>query len=924
MLNSGDVFAGFTIERLLGQGGMGSVYLARHPRLGRLTALKLLNRELFADREVRARFEREADLVAQLEHPNIVAVYDRGSEDAQLWISMQYVDGVDAASVQVATLPPERAVQIIEGVADALDYAHTTGVLHRDVKPANIMLARSVAGHGERVFLADFGIARLREDSTHLTQAGMFTATLAYASPEQMTGAPLDHSTDQYSLACALYWLLIGIGPFDSPHPSEIIRGHLQLMPYPASMRRPGISPAMDAVINRAMAKRPVDRFSSCAEFAAAARRALKEPPALPAPPVQSGPTFRYPPNNPAGQQPSPPGYAPPLPGYAAPPQPYPPPGYQVPPQGPAAAPHGQVPPQGQGAAHGQVPPQGQGAEQGQGAPPGHHAPQVQAAPPPGYPAPSPAYAASHQNHAGAPSFVAPPVVDPPDYPAVRASAPGPPGYAAPPASTPAAPPTGQPPQSRDPARQYADPGQRYASATPVFGAPDSTSEGAGPHPPEPGPRSAGPRAGAAVPSVDPAGRDDAPGDAEFASAATEQMAYPAVPQRHPVGVAVPAQPGPAESAQSGRAAPDVSEQPDAAVPEVPEQSGRAVPEQFGAVPAGRSAEPEGRSADPDRAGVTVDGGVSTPVTTPVGYLVAPHRDSAGTAHPEDSAAPVGESAVGVSFSRCLGGVEGAQATPSDSVTPESDTAIGSDEVRARSGAARAGAVSVAAESGAGGASAESDADQQDSKSGSGAARVDSAGGTESDSVFIGRDSAVPRESVTPESEVDIDSGEVRARSGATSSEAGSVAAGSSSVGAGAESVAAADDAVSGVGGHVSDRGDAGVESGSEDALSTGTGHSSTGPEVPGSGVGTGGTGGGPGFEVPAGAPTAYGAQGVPQVGPGPFGPPQYPPNTVPPQRIPPHRPGLGDVQPGVVVVLALAVAVLLTLLALIVLNAVG
>ncbi|MEU6560487.1 serine/threonine-protein kinase [Nocardia nova] len=278
MLNNGDVFAGFTVERLLGRGGMGSVYLARHPRLPRLTALKLLNRELYTDAEIRARFEREADLCAQLDHPGIVAVYDRGVEDDQLWICMQYVDGIDAAGVNPLALPVERAVQIIEGVASALDYAHDNGVMHRDVKPANILLARAVGGKGERVFLTDFGIARLREDSTHLTQAGMFTATLAYASPEQMTGAELDHRSDQYSLACALYWMLTGTGPFDSEHPTEVIRGHLQLPVPPASARRAGLSPAMDAVISRAMAKRPAERFRSCVEFASAARKALSAP----------------------------------------------------------------------------------------------------------------------------------------------------------------------------------------------------------------------------------------------------------------------------------------------------------------------------------------------------------------------------------------------------------------------------------------------------------------------------------------------------------------------------------------------------------------------------------------------------------------------------------------------------------------------
>ncbi|MEU2030195.1 serine/threonine-protein kinase [Nocardia amamiensis] len=328
LLNSGAVFAGFTIEKLLGQGGMGSVYLARHPRLPRQTALKLLNRELFADAEVRARFEREADLAAQLDHPNIVAVYDRGTEDEQLWISMQYVDGVDAATVHPQSLPPERAVQIIEGVAAALDYAHGMGVLHRDVKPANIMLARSVGGHGERVFLTDFGIARLREDSTHLTQTGMFTATLAYASPEQMTGAHLDHRSDQYSLACALYWLLTGVAPFDAPAPAEIIRGHLQLPPPSAAAVRPGLSAALDAVIAKAMAKRPDDRYASCVEFATAARRALTAP----APTIvasqyqpQPAPTVIAQPSSPAypGPEASSPTYAAAgsNPAYTAPPQ---------------------------------------------------------------------------------------------------------------------------------------------------------------------------------------------------------------------------------------------------------------------------------------------------------------------------------------------------------------------------------------------------------------------------------------------------------------------------------------------------------------------------------------------------------------------------------------------------------------------------
>ncbi|MET7767724.1 protein kinase [Nocardia sp. NPDC005366] len=343
MLNSGDVFAGYTVERLLGQGGMGSVYLARHPRFSRQTALKLLNPDLYTDNEVRARFEREADLAAQLDHPSIVTVYDRGSENGQLWIAMQYIDGVDAASVNPMTLPPERAVQIIEGVAAALDYAHGMGVLHRDVKPANIMLARSSGGQGERVFLTDFGIARLREDSTHLTQTGMFTATLAYASPEQMTGGHLDPRTDQYALACTLYWLLAGVGPFDADNPADIIRGHLQLALPPLAVRRRGLNPAMDAVLAAGMAKRPEHRYNTCAEFAAAAKHALTTTsgPRLPSPPpgavVRADQTF---PSMPPGAYPAPAQQFPPAPGppgYQAVPQ-NPAPGYPVPPQNPAPA----------------------------------------------------------------------------------------------------------------------------------------------------------------------------------------------------------------------------------------------------------------------------------------------------------------------------------------------------------------------------------------------------------------------------------------------------------------------------------------------------------------------------------------------------------------------------------------------------------
>ncbi|MFI8973266.1 protein kinase [Nocardia asteroides] len=272
MLATGDVFAGYAIERRLGQGGMGSVYLARHPRLPRQIALKLLNPDLFADNEIRARFEREADLAAQLEHSNIVTVYDRGVDDGRLWISMQFVDGVDAATI-ARPVPVDRALRIVEATAAALDHAHRNGVLHRDVKPANILLADTDGT--ERVLLTDFGIARPRDDVHHLTQTGTFTATLAYASPEQLTGAALDHRADQYSLACTLYSLLTGAAPFEATNPVLVIQGHLQKPPPSLRTHRPELAAALDGVLARALAKRPADRFDSCAEFAAAARRAV-------------------------------------------------------------------------------------------------------------------------------------------------------------------------------------------------------------------------------------------------------------------------------------------------------------------------------------------------------------------------------------------------------------------------------------------------------------------------------------------------------------------------------------------------------------------------------------------------------------------------------------------------------------------------
>ncbi|GAA4477010.1 hypothetical protein GCM10023094_18320 [Rhodococcus olei] len=283
-MRPGSLFAGYRIERLLGAGGMGSVYLARHPSLPRLVALKLPDPALTSDPQGRDRFLREADHAALLDHPNIVTVYDRGAERdprggaEQLWISMQYVDGTDAATpLRQGPMPVDRAVRIVGDIARALDHAHAHGVLHRDVKPANILLTVPRAGEPERALLADFGIAKGLE-STSLTRTGTVVASLQYASPEQIEGRPLDGRSDQYALGATLCHLLIGHPPFPDTDPAYLVHAHLNLPAPRVTAARPDLPPALDAVLARALAKNPPDRFPSSAALAAAARSALEGP----------------------------------------------------------------------------------------------------------------------------------------------------------------------------------------------------------------------------------------------------------------------------------------------------------------------------------------------------------------------------------------------------------------------------------------------------------------------------------------------------------------------------------------------------------------------------------------------------------------------------------------------------------------------
>ncbi|MBL1078805.1 protein kinase [Nocardia sp. 2] len=271
-----DSFAGYTIQGVLGTGGMGTVYLARHPRLPRLIALKLLHTHISADPDLRRRFEQESEIAARLDHPGIVSVYDCGEHDDLLWIAMQYIHGSDASKLAGNAVTPERAVRIISETAAALDYAHSRDILHRDIKPANILLSEAEPGRAERAILTDFGIARLLTATTAVTSTGTFTATLDYASPEQLLGESVDARTDQYSLACTLFALLSGVAPFHALSPGQVVAGHIGRPPPRLSELRPEIPGPLDEVVLRAMSKDRGERFSSCTEFAAAARAAVR------------------------------------------------------------------------------------------------------------------------------------------------------------------------------------------------------------------------------------------------------------------------------------------------------------------------------------------------------------------------------------------------------------------------------------------------------------------------------------------------------------------------------------------------------------------------------------------------------------------------------------------------------------------------
>ena len=259
----GDEVAGYRIDALAGRGGMGVVFRAHHLHLDRLAALKVLTADLAGNKSFRARFVREAQTAARLEHPNIVPVYDAGEYDGLLYIAMKFIEGTDLGHVldTETRLDPERTVNLLSEVASALDTAHAGGMVHRDVKPANILL------DGTRSYLTDFGLTKRISSRTALTAAGRTVGTAAYLAPEQIRGQEVDARTDVYALGCVLYECLTGEVPFERDSDIAILWAHLEAEPEPPSERVPSLPSAVDELFASALAKRKDDRPASCGEL---------------------------------------------------------------------------------------------------------------------------------------------------------------------------------------------------------------------------------------------------------------------------------------------------------------------------------------------------------------------------------------------------------------------------------------------------------------------------------------------------------------------------------------------------------------------------------------------------------------------------------------------------------------------------------
>jgi serine/threonine protein kinase len=287
----GETFGGYAIESLLGRGGMGAVYLATHSRLERNVALKVIAPELAHDEDFRARFLRESRLSASLDHPNVIPIYDAGAVDGILFLAMRYVSGPSLQTLLRArgALSPEETLRIAQQIGGALDAAHAAGLVHRDVKPANILLSESL----DHAYLCDFGLAK-HASSGGMTQAGAFLGTVDYCAPEQIEGGVVDGRADLYALGAVLFHCLAGEPPYRRESEFAVLEAHLHDAPPALSTARPGLPAALDRVLATAMARYPDGRFASGRDLSEAFAQALAGPDGAPTraapPPVAASP----------------------------------------------------------------------------------------------------------------------------------------------------------------------------------------------------------------------------------------------------------------------------------------------------------------------------------------------------------------------------------------------------------------------------------------------------------------------------------------------------------------------------------------------------------------------------------------------------------------------------------------------------------
>src|SRR3954471_20673466 len=269
----GQVFAGHRIEAVAGRGGMGVVYVATHLALNRRVALKLIAPGLSADEGFRERFKQESMTAASIDHPNVIPIYHAGEEDGKLYVTMRYVEGTDlrAMIAREGKIPSGQAAEIVSQVAAALDAAHKRGLVHRDVKPANVLI-----GEGGQAYLTDFGLTKHAGSQGGLTQTGTFVGTLDYIAPEQLQGGPIDARVDVYALGCVLYQTLTGVVPFPRDTEPAKIWAHMQEEPPSVVAAHPEVPPQFEQVVRRAMAKKPDDRYPSAGDLGRAALAAAE------------------------------------------------------------------------------------------------------------------------------------------------------------------------------------------------------------------------------------------------------------------------------------------------------------------------------------------------------------------------------------------------------------------------------------------------------------------------------------------------------------------------------------------------------------------------------------------------------------------------------------------------------------------------